>query len=71
MTWTSSASSLGRWGWEVIVDPDDESRHRAFHVPQDQLAAFLLVLASSGFAEFRVRHEQTPTQRSAQSSEPE
>ena len=46
--------SVLRVGWDVVVDPDDELRHRVFDVTDDQLHGFLRVLVAGGVADFRV-----------------
>ena len=41
-------------GWDVVIDPDDELRHRVFNVTEDQLQGFLRALVTAGVADFRV-----------------
>jgi hypothetical protein len=50
-----------RWlrNWEVIIDPEHEHCRRVFHLPEEQLHAFLQQLVLNDVPDFRVRHEQS------------
>ncbi len=41
-------------GWDVVIDPDDELRHRVFGVTDEQLQGFLWALVTGGVEDFRV-----------------
>jgi hypothetical protein len=41
-------------GWDVVIDPDDELRHRVFSVTDEQLRGFLWALVTGGVQDFRV-----------------
>lgn len=43
-----------RPGWDIVIDPDDEYRHRVFNVNDEQLHAFLHALVMNGVQDFRV-----------------
>jgi hypothetical protein len=45
-------------GWDVVIDPDDELRHRVFGVTDDQLQGFLWALVTGGVEDFRVVRRQ-------------
>jgi hypothetical protein len=47
------ASSV-RPGWDVVIEPDDELRHRVFNVTDEQLHGFVRTLVSNGVEDFRV-----------------
>jgi hypothetical protein len=48
-----SESAL-RPGWDVVIDPDDDLRHRVFSVTDDQLHGFVRALVANGVEDFRV-----------------
>ena len=41
-------------GWDVIIDPEDELRHRVFNVTDEQLHAFVRAVVTHGVEDFRV-----------------
>ena len=45
-------------GWDVVIDPDDELRHRVFGVTDEQLKGFLWALVTGGVEDFRVVRRQ-------------
>lgn len=52
------ASTLGP-GWDVVIDPDDELRHRVFGVTDEQLQGFLRALVTGGVEDFRVVRKES------------
>jgi hypothetical protein len=46
--------SAVRPGWDVVIDPDDDLRHRVFSVSDDQLHGFVRALVVNGVQDFRV-----------------
>jgi hypothetical protein len=51
------ASSI-RPGWDVVIEPDDELRHRVFNVTDDQLHGFVRALVTNGVEDFRVVRQE-------------
>ena len=47
-----------RRNWEVAIDPMDEHGKRTFHMPEEELAAFVQLLVLNDVPDFRVRHEE-------------
>ncbi len=47
-------ASAVRPGWDVVIDPDDEFRHRVFNVTDEQLHGFVHALVLNGVEDFRV-----------------
>lgn len=47
-------ASTVRPGWDVVIDPDDEFRHRVFTVTDEQLHGFVQALVLNGVEDFRV-----------------
>jgi hypothetical protein len=47
-------ASTVRPGWDVVIDPDDELRHRVFTVTDEQLHGFVHALVLNGVEDFRV-----------------
>ena len=43
-----------RPGWDVVIEPDDELRHRVFNVSDEQLHGFVRALVTNGIEDFRV-----------------
>lgn len=41
-------------GWDVVIEPDDELRHRVFDVSDEQLHGFVRALVANGVEDFRV-----------------
>src|SRR2546422_985507 len=47
-------------GWDVIIDPEDELRHRVFNVTDEQLHAFVRAVVTHGVEDFRVVRRPNP-----------
>ncbi|MEA2309061.1 MAG: hypothetical protein QOG41_2311 [Thermoleophilaceae bacterium] len=39
--------------WDVVIEPDDELRHRVFSVSEEQLQGFVQALVMHGVDDFR------------------
>lgn len=39
--------------WDVVIEPDDELRHRVFSVTEEQLQGFVQALVAHGVDDFR------------------
>lgn len=39
--------------WDVVIEPEDELRHRVFSVTDEQLQGFVRTLVTHGVADFR------------------
>jgi hypothetical protein len=52
-------ASAIRPGWDLVIDPDDEFRHRVFNVSDEQLYAFVRALMTNGVEDFRVVRKET------------
>ena len=39
--------------WDVVIDPDDELRHRVFDVTDEELQGFVQALVMQGVDDFR------------------
>ena len=50
--------SSQRAGWDVVIEPDDELRHRVFNVTDDQLHGFVRALVVNGVEDFRVVRQE-------------
>jgi hypothetical protein len=57
-------------GWDVVIEPDDELRHRVFAVSDDQLHAFVRAVVMHGVEDFRVVRQREGFGRDPYADEP-